>query len=44
MKKILFCILALYSPVSILIAQNTTNSPTSMFGLGEISTGVGGSD
>ena len=42
MKKILFCILALYSPVSILIAQNTTNSPTSMFGLGEISTGEGG--
>ena len=42
MKKILFCLLALYSPVSILIAQNTTNSPTSMFGLGEISTGEGG--
>ena len=42
MKKILFCILALYSPVSILIAQNTTNSPTSLFGLGEISTGEGG--
>ncbi len=30
------------APVSILIAQNTTNSPTSMFGLGEISTGEGG--
>lgn len=42
MKKILFCILAFYSPISILTAQNTTNSPTSMFGLGEISTGEGG--
>ena len=42
MKKILFCLLAFYTPVSIIIAQNTTNSPTSMFGLGELSTGEGG--
>ena len=42
MKKILFCLLAFYTPVSIVIAQNTTNSPTSMFGLGELSTGEGG--
>lgn len=42
MKKILFCMLAFYSSVSIVTAQNTTNSPTSMFGLGEISTGEGG--
>lgn len=42
MKKILFCLLAFYIPVSIVIAQNTTNSPTSMFGLGELSTGEGG--
>ena len=32
MKKILFCLLAFYTPVSIVIAQNTTNSPTSMRG------------
>ena len=42
MKKILFCLLAFYIPVSLVIAQNTTNSPTSMFGLGELSTGEGG--
>lgn len=43
MKKILFCLLTLYTPATaMLIAQNTTNSPTSMFGLGEISTGEGG--
>ena len=42
MKKILFCLLTFYTPVSIAIAQNTTNSPTSMFGLGELSTGEGG--
>ena len=42
MKKILFCLLAFYTPVSIVIAQNTTNSPTSMFGLGELSTEEGG--
>lgn len=42
MKKIVFYILALCSPATILTAQNTTNSPTSMFGLGEISTGEGG--
>ncbi len=42
MKKILFYILASYSSIFILNAQNTTNSPTSMFGLGEISTGEGG--
>lgn len=42
MKKILFCLLAFYTPVSIVIAQNTTNSPTSMFGLGELSTGKAG--
>ncbi|WP_148371637.1 hypothetical protein [Bacteroides bouchesdurhonensis] len=41
MKKILFCILVIYSSVS-LTAQNATNSPTSMFGLGEVSTGEGG--
>lgn len=42
MKKILFCIFTLCHPVFILLAQNTTNSPTSMFGLGELSTGEGG--
>ena len=42
MKKILFCLLAFYTPAHLLIAQNTTNSPTSMFGLGELSTGEGG--
>lgn len=42
MKKILFCILAFCHPALILLAQNTTNSPTSMFGLGELSTGEGG--
>lgn len=42
MKKILFCLLAFYSPAALLTAQNTTNSPTSMFGLGELSTGEGG--
>ena len=42
MKKILFCIITLCHPAFILLAQNTTNSPTSMFGLGELSTGEGG--
>ena len=42
MKKIQLCLLALYTPVHLLMAQNTTNSPTSMFGLGELSTGEGG--
>lgn len=42
MKKIQLCLLALYAPVHLLMAQNTTNSPTSMFGLGELSTGEGG--
>lgn len=42
MKKILFCIFTLCHPAFILLAQNTTNSPTSMFGLGELSTGEGG--
>lgn len=42
MKKILFCLLAFYTPTYLLTAQNTTNSPTSMFGLGELSTGEGG--
>lgn len=42
MKKILFCLLTLGSPATLLLAQNTTNSPTSMFGLGELSTGEGG--
>lgn len=42
MKKILFCILTICNPAFLLTAQNTTNSPTSMFGLGELSTGEGG--
>lgn len=42
MKKILFCILTICTPAFLLTAQNTTNSPTSMFGLGELSTGEGG--
>ncbi|WP_455584416.1 hypothetical protein [Bacteroides sp.] len=40
MKRALF-IIAFCAPVW-LIAQNTTNSPGSMFGLGELSTGTGG--
>lgn len=42
MKKILFCILTFCNLAFLLMAQNTTNSPTSMFGLGELSTGEGG--
>lgn len=42
MKKIIFYILTLWSPAALIMSQNTTNSPTSMFGLGEISTGEGG--
>lgn len=42
MKKLLFFFLTICSPATILTAQNTTNSPASMFGLGEISTGEGG--
>lgn len=42
MKKIIFYILTLWSPAALVMSQNTTNSPTSMFGLGEISTGEGG--
>ncbi|MBP1614979.1 MAG: putative exported protein [Bacteroidetes bacterium] len=41
MRKILFTILGVCALNSI-TAQNTTNSPTSMFGIGEISTGDGG--
>ncbi len=42
MKKVLIYLFTLCSPASLLTAQNTTNSPTSMFGLGELSTGEGG--
>jgi len=41
MRKILFTIFAICA-LSSITAQNTTNSPTSMFGIGEISTGDGG--
>lgn len=40
MKRVLF-ILSFCTPI-LLTAQNTTNSPGSMFGLGELSTGDGG--
>lgn len=42
MKKVILYLFTLCSPASLLTAQNTTNSPTSMFGLGELSTGEGG--
>ena len=42
-EKILFCLLAFYTPVSIVIAIKYNELPfTSMFGLGELSTGEGG--
>lgn len=42
MKQLCIFLLGLYIPTVHIYAQNTTNSPTSMFGLGEISTGEGG--
>jgi len=42
MRKIIITILAICTSSTIIVAQNTTNSPTSMFGIGELSTGNGG--
>lgn len=42
MKKMILCLLSLCAPAMLPLAQNTTNSPASMFGLGEIATGEGG--
>lgn len=43
MRKIIIIIIILAICVpSLIIAQNTTNSPTSMFGIGELTTGEGG--
>lgn len=41
MRKVIIIILAICAS-SHSVAQNTTNSPTSMFGIGELSTGSGG--
>lgn len=40
MKYILF--LLTWCVPTLMVAQNTTNSPTSMFGIGEVTTGDGG--
>ena len=42
MKRNLILLLTLCHSTLLIYSQNTTNSPTSMFGLGELSTGEGG--
>lgn len=42
MKKVIFPLILYVLPCCLLTAQNTTSSPASMFGLGELSTGDGG--
>ena len=42
MKRQLILLLTLCHSTLLIYSQNTTNSPTSMFGLGELSTGEGG--
>ena len=42
MKRNLILLLPLCHSTLLIYSQNTTNSPTSMFGLGELSTGEGG--
>ena len=40
MKRNLILLLTLCHSTLLIYSQNTTNSPTSMFGLGELSTGA----